>query len=135
MILPNVNAAQGLQTLAASNQNNSAAILNDQASVVNQFTYPDLATVKGRTLADLLAGDKLTHMDVWERHGSSRASHHVLMLRKAGFPVVTEEIDAPTSDGRIARIGLYSLPADAIEAAGECGQQFIAEVLAAKRGG
>ena len=98
------------------------------------FCYPAPSSVKGRTLADLLAGDKLTHMDVWERHGSSRASHHVLMLRRAGFSVITEEIDAPTSDGRTARIALYSLPVETIEAAGERGQQFIAEVLAAKRG-
>lgn len=98
------------------------------------FCYPSPSSVKGRVLADLLAGEKITHKTVWLRHGSSRASHHIMMLRHAGFPVITEEIDVPTSDGRIARIGLYSLPAEAIEAAGECGQQFIAEVLAAKRG-
>lgn len=135
MSLQNATAAQGLQTLAAANQNNSAAILNDHASVVNQLTFPASSSVKGRTLADLLAGMKLTHYDVWERHGSSRASHHVLMLRRAGFSVITEEIDAPTSDGRTARIALYSLSVETIEAAGERGQQFIAEVLAAKRGG
>ena len=101
----------------------------------NALSYPTPASVKGRTLAELLVRMKLTHYDVWERHGSSRASHHVLMLRKAGWPVITEEIDAPTSDGRIARIALYSLPAETIEAAGARGQEFIAEVLAAKRGG
>jgi len=98
------------------------------------FCFPSPSSVKGRTLANLLAGEKITHMTVWLRQGSSRAFHHIMMLRRAGFPVVTEEIDVPTSDGRTARIGLYSLPAEAIEAAGECGQQFIAEVLAAKRG-
>jgi hypothetical protein len=76
---------------------------------------------------------QLTHYDVWERHGSSRASHHFMMLRRAGWPVITEEIDVPTSDGRIAHIGLYSLPVEAIEAAGERGQEFIAEVIAARR--
>ena len=90
------------------------------------FSYPDPESVKGRVLADLLAGDSLTHMDVWERHGSSRAAHHVLMLRKAGFPVETLEIEAPTSDGRRARIARYSLPTEAIAAAGERGRQFVA---------
>jgi hypothetical protein len=96
------------------------------------FCYPDPVSVKGRTLANLLSGEKLTHYDVWERHGSSRASHHVLMLRKSGWPVITEEIDVPTSDGRTARIALYSLSAETIEAAGERGQAFIAESKTAR---
>lgn len=91
------------------------------------FSYPSPETVKGRVLADLISGMCLTHLDVWERHGSSRASHHVLRLRQSGWPVVTEEISAPTSDGRIARIALYSLPAETIEAAGEHGQRYAAE--------
>lgn len=99
------------------------------------FCYPTPSSVKGRVLADLLAGMKQTHYDVWSRQGSSRASHHIMMLRRAGFPVITEEIDAPTSDGRTARIALYSLSIETIEAAGERGKQFIAEALAAKRGG
>lgn len=91
------------------------------------FCYPPPQTVKAAVLADLLRGAKLTHMDVWESHGSSRASHHVLRLRQSGWPVVTEEISAPTSDGRTARIALYSLPAETIEAAGERGQRFAQE--------
>jgi Helix-turn-helix domain len=97
------------------------------------FSYPAPGSVKGRVLADLLAGDKLTHMDVWQRHGSSRAAHHILRLRQADFPITTTDIDAPTNDGRTARIALYSLPPEAIDAAGERGQQFIAEAQAALR--
>ncbi|HUW38595.1 MAG TPA: helix-turn-helix domain-containing protein [Rhodocyclaceae bacterium] len=97
------------------------------------FSYPAPASVKGHTLADLLAGDKLTHMDVWERHGSSRAAHHVLRLRQAGWPIRTMEVDAKTSDGRVAHIAEYSLPSETIEAAGERGQAFIAEARAARR--
>ena len=47
--------------------------------------------------------------------------------------VITTEIDVPTSDGRIARIALYSLPEETIQAAGERGQAFIAESVAARR--
>lgn len=84
-------------------------------------------------LSDLLCGYRLTHYDVLELHGSFRASHHILRLRRAGFPVITEEIYVPTSDGRTARIALYSLPEETIEAAGERGQDFIAESVAARR--
>jgi hypothetical protein len=91
------------------------------------FSYPSPETVKGRVLADLISGMCLTHMDVWERHGSSRASHHVLMLRRAGFPIRTQEIDAKTRDGRTARIARYSLPAEAIASAGERGRRFADE--------
>ncbi len=103
-------------------------------TAVAQLYYPLPTSVKGRVLADLLAGARITHMDVWERHGSSRAAHHVLMLRKAGWPVITNEIDAPTSDGRIARIAEYSLPIETIEKAGDQGRKFVAKALAARRG-
>ncbi|MBK8760420.1 MAG: hypothetical protein IPM03_08285 [Sulfuritalea sp.] len=83
-------------------------------TAVAELCYPSPATVKGAVLADLLRGD-------------NRASHHVLMLRRSGFPVVTDEIDVSTSDGRIARIARYSLPAEAIAAAGERGQRFAQE--------
>jgi len=97
-----------------------------------RFSFPKPPSVKGRVLADLLRGDRLTHLDVWVRHGSSRAAHHVLRLRQAGWPICTIEIDAPTSDGRIARIAEYRLPAESIASAGERGQTFIAAVMAAK---
>jgi len=98
-----------------------------------EFCFPDPRSVKGRVLADLLVGDRLTHLDVWERHGSSRAAHHVLRLRQSGWPITTTEISAPTSDGRTARIALYSLPPETMEAAGERGQAFVAEARASWR--
>lgn len=98
-----------------------------QTTLTVEFSFPDPTAVKGRVLADMLRGARITHLDVWQRHGSSRAAHHVLMLRKAGFPIVTREIEAPTSDGRIARIAEYSLPTETIEAAGERGQRYVAE--------
>jgi hypothetical protein len=99
----------------------------EQSNSQTEFCYPSPHSVKGRTLADLLRGHRLTHMDIWERHGSSRAAHHVLMLRKAGWPVITHEIEVPTSDGRIASIAEYSLSQDAIGRAGERGLRYIGE--------
>ncbi|MBI5922032.1 MAG: hypothetical protein HY847_10365 [Betaproteobacteria bacterium] len=98
----------------------------------SEFCFPTIPSVKAAVLADLLSGRKITHLDCWREHGSSRLSHHILRLRKAGFPVITQEIDAKTSDGRVAQIGLYSLPTEAIEAAGERGLMFITEVQTAR---
>jgi hypothetical protein len=87
----------------ATNENARGQPGEGQSKTTTQpFSYPDPCSVKGCVLADLLHGDKLTHMDVWERHGSSRAAHHVLRLRKAGWDVITDEIEAPTSGGRIS---------------------------------
>lgn len=99
-------------------------------TAVAELCYPRPAAVKGAVLADLLRGDVLSHLDVWQRHGSSRAAHHVLRLRQSGWAVVSEEISAPTSDGRTARIALYSLPAETIAAAGERGQRYASECAA-----
>lgn len=97
-----------------------------------QFSFPHLKTVKAAVLADLLGGQRITHKDCWLRHGSSRLSHHVYMLRGEGWPIVTDELTVSTSDGRHATIAEYYLPIEAIRAAGEAGQRFIAEVRAAR---
>ncbi len=95
-------------------------------------TYPSPTSVKAGVLADLLAGREITHLDVWREHGSSRAAHHVLMLRKAGWPVHTQEIEVETSQRRHSFIARYSLHADAIEAAGDSGRRFVQQVAAAR---
>lgn len=96
--------------------------------------YPSPATVKGRVLGALLRGERITHQDCWRRFGSSRLSHHVYELRRTGWPVLMIEQTVTTSDGgRTATIGIYSLPADAIAAAGEEGHDFAAECLRVER--
>ncbi len=106
---------------------------NPHIPIQDGLHFPSIPSVKAAVLADLLSGRKITHKHCWIEHGSSRLSHHILMLRKAGWPVITEEIDAQTSDGRIAQIGLYSLPAESIDEAGICGQLFVIEAVAARR--
>ena len=89
--------------------------------------FPAPASVKGRVLGALLRREELTHLDCWRRFGSSRLAHHVLVLRKAGWPVRMVESEVKTSDaGRQATIGRYSLPVDAIDGAGEPGTQYAA---------
>lgn len=102
------------------------------ATSVDVGTFPAPRSVKGRVLAALLTGAKLTHLDCWQRFGSSRLAHHAYMLRGAGWPLQTVERPVPTSDSRQAVIAFYSLPAGAIDAAGEAGAQFLAAVAAAQ---
>jgi hypothetical protein len=84
-------------------------------------------------LAALLTGAELTHLDCWERFGSSRLAHHAFILRGAGWPIQTVERPVPTSDGRQAIIAFYRLPKATIDQAGEAGAGIAA--VAAARGG
>ena len=94
-------------------------------------TYPRPSSVKGRVLAALLTGAELTHLDCWERFGSSRLAHHAFILRGAGWPIQTVERPVSTSDGRQAVIAFYRLPKATIDQAGEAGAAYIAEVATA----
>lgn len=88
--------------------------------------YPRRSCVKGKVLADLLNGKRITSANTWRRHGSSRLAHHILRLRQAGWPVVTTLISVETVDGRTALIGEYHLPAQTISMAGEAGRAYAA---------
>ena len=103
------------------------------ANSVGAGKYPGPSSVKGRVLAALLTGAQLTHLDCWERFGSSRLAHHVHMLRDggAGWPIKAVERPVPTSDGRQATIAFYRLPKATIDQAGEAGAAYIAEVATA----
>lgn len=99
------------------------------------LSFPRPSSVKGRVLGDLLAGRTITGKHCWIEHGSSRLAHHVLELRRDGWPVVTVMREVPTSDGgRIAVIAFYHMPQDAIDQAGERGRRFVATVSAEKGG-
>ena len=93
-------------------------------------SYPAAEAVKGRVLGALLRGELLTHLDCWQRFGSSRLAHHVHALRRAGWPVQMFETTVRTSDaGRAAQIGEYFLNADSIAEAGEEGQRYAEQCL------
>lgn len=115
-------------TTTPRNENDQLALVGfgKATATTNVFSYPDPTTVKGRVLADLLAGRRITHLDCWREHGSSRLAHHCYMLRGIGWPIDTEEIEVTTRRGRQAQIGEYSLPAEVIEEAGERGQRYVA---------
>ncbi|MBK9522877.1 MAG: hypothetical protein IPO13_14920 [Rhodocyclaceae bacterium] len=117
----------GAQGLPPTNETPGGNRAGQNKKTTRELYFPKPPVVKAMVLADLLNGRKITHLHCWREHGSSRLSHHIMMLRRAGWNVVTVEVDAPTSDGRIAQIGLYHLPVETIELAGERGQRFVAE--------
>jgi hypothetical protein len=107
------------------------AITNPHATTkpAKAHDYPDPATVKGRTLGALLRGERLTHLDCWQRFGSARLSHHIYCLRGTpGWSVLMVEQTVTTTDaGRPASIGVYYLDPEVIAAAGERGQRYAEE--------
>lgn len=102
--------------------------LGTNEATPRQFSFPAPGSVKGRVLADLLSGRAVTGLDVLNRHGSTRAAHHVLRLRQAGWSIKTTTVDAATRDGRPVRIAEYRLLQDEIDAAGDAGRQFLDDV-------
>jgi hypothetical protein len=120
----NETAATALQRRAAKD----TAIQTE-----SELSYPPPSTVKGYVLGDLLAGRTITHKDTWIEHGSSRLAHHIHILRRTGWPVVMVKREVTTTDsGRTAKIGVYSLPRESIDEAGERGQQFVEAARAEK---
>lgn len=97
-------------------RNSEAGSCSEQARpqistvLIAGLSFPEPSSVKARVLAAMLQGQDLTHATCWQCFGSSRLAHHILRLRQAGWPVVTETIEAPTCDGRVAHIAKYSLP-------------------------
>lgn len=96
------------------------------------MSFPDPASVKGRVLADLLQGRCPTHLDTWRAHGSSRLAAHIHRLRKAGWPVITDDVRVTTTDnGRRADIARYRLPEGMFAALGPRAEQFIQDARGA----
>lgn len=102
---------------------------------MSAVSFPKVGTVAGDVLADFLRAEHLTHGDVWQRHGSSRLAHHALTLRSMGWPLTSERIKVRTCRGRSAFIARYTLPPEAIVAAGERGRDFVARVRASRSTG
>ncbi len=74
-------------------------------------------SVMSEALAEFLGHKHLDGMDGL-RLGTSRLSSQVHELRhRYGWPVVTTEVEVYTSDGRVEKVGVYSLPAEVVEEA------------------
>lgn len=92
-----------------------------------------LNTVRATVLARMLKGEQLTAMDgVLDASTTRLASDVHVLRRKLGWAVITDEVQVPTADGRIADVASYSLSADVIAAAIVVGAEgFIAGAMAA----
>lgn len=105
----------------------------------NQTTshiYPTHGTQAARFLAAMLAGRQINPLASWVEFGIYRTSDVVLRLRKAGWPIDTDDLPVKNTFGEDCVVGLYSLAPEAIAQAGSEAQQFVAderEVLRAMR--
>lgn len=99
-------------------------------------TYPTHGTQAARFLAAMLAGRQINPLASWVEFGIYRTSDVVLRLRKAGWPIDTDDLPVKNTFGEDCVVGLYSLAPEEIAQAGSEAQQFVAderEVLRAMR--
>ena len=79
-------------------------------------------TTKDGKVTRLLAGEVLTSADTLEQCSTMRAAAHVDYLQKRyTWPIVSEERATGCTDGRMAIVAAYRLPADCIHAARAAG--------------
>ncbi len=92
-------------------------------------------TVLAQSLADLLAGLRLTGMDSVFDASTTRLAHHIYAIgRDHGWVIERVEKVTGTSDGRVQAISEYFITPELIEAAFEQGaREWITRVRAARR--
>ena len=102
----------------------------------NIHTYPSHGTQAARFLAAMLAGRQINPLASWVEFGIYRTSDVVLRLRRAGWPIDTDELPVKNTFGEDCVVGLYSVAPEVIAIAGSEALQFVAderEVLRAMR--
>ncbi|MBZ0105202.1 MAG: helix-turn-helix domain-containing protein [Sulfuricella denitrificans] len=94
---------------------------------MSDFTFPNIGTMPSRTLALLLQGREITHLDFWRTANTYRLSDPVYQLRRAGWDVQGRRETVPTGDPtkRSASVSRYHLPDEVISAAGEDGRDYV----------
>lgn len=105
---------------------------NIQTDGIGEFPKR-LDTVRATVLARMLKGELMTAMDgVFDASTTRLASDVHVLRRKLGWGVITDEVQVPTADGRIADVARYSLPAEVVAAAMAAGAEaFISAVMTA----
>lgn len=95
------------------------------------FKYPRIDTLKARVLARLLRGDSVTHRSFDQESHTYRLSAPIFELRADSWPIATSWMVCDTKDpcGRVARYGIYDMPAETIQAAGAEGRDFTRRVF------
>jgi hypothetical protein len=101
----------------------AATEITTSAPTKRSFAYPKrIASACADVLARLLAGEVLTAQDTLDKASTMRASAQVHYLaEKYDWPIVSEERATGCTDGRVATVAAYRLPADVIQAARAAG--------------
>lgn len=108
---------------------------NPSAPSKRIFTYPQKpASACAEVLARLLAGEVLTASDTLSEASTMRAAAHVhYLMGRYEWPILSEERATGCTDGRVALVAAYRLPADCIHAARAAGAgAWIAQVRKAR---
>lgn len=100
---------------------------------MNNPTFPAHGTQPARALSFLLTGNRLNPLEAWQRLGIYKVARPVFDLRALGWPVQTEHINVGNRFGEVCHVAEYSLPPDAIAAAGDAGRQFVEDEREAMR--
>ena len=120
---------------APAGQAGASAEQKTTTAIIAGFGFPSRhAAACSEVLARLLRGQSLTGMDAVFEAATTRCAAHVAYLReKHGWPIETDEHLHVCSDGRIATVASYKLPAAAIELARAAGsEKWITDVEAAR---
>lgn len=119
-----------------------AALARSEADAANQTnkhfsaSYPAHNTQAARLLAATLLGQRINPLRGWVNLGIYRLSDTKFRLKEMGWPMEADRLDVSNKFGEACHVALYSLPASAIEAAGEQGQAFAQrelELMASRR--
>lgn len=70
---------------------------------------PAAGTARADVLAALEAGESLTSLEAWRRFGTSRLAADVHVLRRMGWPILSEEIVVASRCGRPTRVASYRI--------------------------
>lgn len=75
------------------------------------YRWPRRNSKRFATLAMLVHGLTVSHLDVWDGANTYRGAAVVLALKKSGFPIISELKPYRTANGAVTRIAYYSIPA------------------------
>lgn len=125
---------QDAMTPAYGNSSAAQSAVAVRAQTEGCGTFPKRPnTVRATVLARMLKGEQLTAMDGVFDASTTRLAGSVHVLRHTyGWSIVTDEVQVPTADDRIADVARYNLPPEVIAAAMAAGAEvFIAAVMIA----
>lgn len=114
-------------TLMARGQQQISATRTATMAENTTAIFPTHGTQAARFLAAMLAGRQINPLASWVEFGIYRTSDVVLRLRKAGWPISTDDLPVKNTFGEDCVVGLYSLEPEAIAQAGSEAQKFVAD--------